>query len=188
MRTPQYQYQASAEDQALTKQAMDWFLEGKLNQMTQAHVLAISPPIRKELVECLRPCCVETGSFEIVDETEDPVSVLGLAAKHEAEFSLPLREIKVHINNRCTEAGILDQGSQIVVICEDLAKEAGVLINTKWTLRMEGANGSTLCTLSCAKDLNMCIGDVSFTIHAHVVRTAPFRLLLGCPFHNLLLC
>jgi hypothetical protein len=25
--------------------------------------------------------------------------------------------------------------------------------------------------------------DVSFTIHAHIVRTAPFRLLLGHPFH-----
>ena len=73
------------------KQAMNWFLEGKLNQMTQAHVLAISPPIRKELVERLCPRCVETGSFEeIVDETEDPVSVLGLAAKRKAEFSLPL--------------------------------------------------------------------------------------------------
>jgi hypothetical protein len=34
----------------------------------------------------------------------------------------------------------------------------------------------------------MRIGDVSFTIHAHVVRTAPFRLLLGRPFHHLLLC
>ena len=188
-RTPQYRYQASAEDQALTKQTMDWFLEGKLDQMTQAHVLAISPPIRKELVERLRPRRVETGSFEeIVDETVDPVSVLELAAKREAEFSLPLREIEVHINNRCTEAGILDQGSQIVVIREDLAKEAGVRINTERTLRMEGANGSTSCTLGCAEDLNMRIGDVSFTIHAHVVRTAPFRLLLGRPFHHLLLC
>lgn len=34
----------------------------------------------------------------------------------------------------------------------------------------------------------MQIGDVSFTIHAHVVRTASFRLLLSCPFHQLFLC
>ena len=83
MRTPQYRYQASAEDQALIKQAMDWFLKGKLDQITQAHVLAISPLIHKELVERLCSCHVETGSFEeIVDKTEDPVSVLELAAKH----------------------------------------------------------------------------------------------------------
>jgi len=42
--------------------------------------------------------------------------------------------------------------------------------------------------LGCAEDLDMRIGDVSFTIHAHVVCTAPFCLLLGHPFHHLLLC
>lgn len=53
---------------------------------------------------------------------------------------------------------------------------------------MEGANGSTSQTLGCTEDLSMQIGDVSFTIHAHIVHTAPFRLLLGHPFHHLLLC
>ena len=188
-RAPQYRYQASAEDQFLTKQVMDWILEGKLDQITPAHILATSPPIRKELVERLRPRRVETGSFEqLSSNCVDPVSVLELAAKREAEFSLPLREIDVVVNNLCTEAGVLDQGSQIVVIREDLAKEVGAQINTQRTLRMEGANGSTSRTLGCAEDLNMRISDISFTIHAHVVRSAPFRLLLGRPFHNLLLC
>jgi Aspartyl protease len=186
---PQYRYQASAEDQFLTKQVMDWVLEGKLDQITPAHILSTSPPICKELVERLHPRRVETGSFEQAsNDSADPVSMLKLAAKRKAEFSLPLCEIDVHVNNLRTEAGVLDQGSQIVVIREDLAKEAGARINAQRTLRMEGANGSTSRTLGCAEDLSMCIGDVSFTIHAHIVRTAPFRLLLGRPFHHLLLC
>ena len=188
-RPPQYRYQASAEDQFLTKQVMDWILEGKLDQITPAHILATSPPIRKELVERLRPRRVETGSFEQVStDSTNPVSVLELTAQREAEFSLPLREIDVLVNNLRTEAGVLDQGSQIVVIREDLAKEVGAQINTQRTLRMEGANSSTSRTLGCAEDLSMRIGDVSFSLHAHVVRTAPFRLLLGRPFHHLLLC
>jgi len=48
---PQYRYQASTEDQFLTKQVMNWILEGKLDQITLAHILATSPPICKELVE-----------------------------------------------------------------------------------------------------------------------------------------
>ena len=188
-RTPQYRYQATAEDQHLTKQVMDWILEGKLDQITPAHILASSPPIRKELAERLRPRRVETASFEQASgDSVDPVSVLEFAARREAEFSLPLREIDVLVNNLRTEAGVLDQGSQIVVIREDLAKEVNARINTQRTLRMEGANGGTSRTLGCAEDLSMRIGDVSFTIHAHVVRTAPFRLLLGRPFHHLLLC
>src|SRR6266567_3401698 len=186
---PQYRYQASTEDQALTKQVMEWILKGKLDQITPAHILASSPPIHKELTERLHPCCVETGSFEQASkDSADPVAVLELAAKQEAEFSLPLCEIDILVNNLRTEAGVLDQGSQIVVIREDLAKDVGAQINTQCTLRMEGANGSTSRTLGCAEDLNMHIGDVSFTIHMHVIRTAPFRLLLGCPFHYLLLC
>jgi len=186
---PQYRYQASTEDQALTKQVMEWILKGKLDQITPAHILASSPPIHKELTERLHPCCVETGSFEQASkDSADPVAVLELAAKQEAEFFLPLREIDILVNNLRTEAGVLNQGSQIVVIQEDLAKEVDTQINTQCTLHMKGANGSTSCTLRCAKDLSMRIGDVSFTIHAHVVCTAPFRLLLGRPFHHLLLC
>jgi hypothetical protein len=188
-RPPQYQYQASAEDQALTKELMGCIFEGKLNRITPAHIFAASPPICKEVVERLRPRCVETASFEQADgEETDPVSVLELTAKREAEFSLPLREIDVLVNNRSTEAGVLDQGSQIVVIHEDLANEVGASINRRRTLHMEGVTGSTSRTLGCAEDLEMCIGDVSFTINAHVIRTAPFRLLLRQPFHHLLLC
>ena len=188
-RTPQYRYQASAEDQALTKELLEYILKGTLDKVTPAHILAASPLVRKELVERLRPRRVETASFEeAMEEDADPVSVLGLAAKREAEFSLPLQEVDILVNHHSTEAGVLDQGSQIVVIREDLANEVGAKINTRRTLRMEGTNGSTSRTLGCAEDLEMQIGDVSFTMHAHVVRTAPFRLLLGHPFHHLLLC
>ena len=189
-RPGQYRYQATAEDEALTKQVMDGVLQGKLDQITPAHIFAISPPIRKGIVERLRPRRVESAAFEQACDTTgaDPVSVLEIATKREAEYSLPLREIDVQVNGRRTEAGVLDQGSQIVVIREDLANEVGARINTQRVLRMEGANGSTSRTLGCAEDLQMRIGDISFTIHAHVVRVAPFRLLLGRPFHHLLLC
>ncbi|KAI0262645.1 hypothetical protein BGY98DRAFT_928995, partial [Russula aff. rugulosa BPL654] len=70
---------------------------------------------------------------------------------------------------------ILDQCPQIVIVREDLIKEIGARINMQRTL-------------SCTNDINMRIGDVSFTIYAHVVHTAPFRLLLGRPFQYLLLC
>ncbi len=53
---------------------------------------------------------------------------------------------------------------------------------------MEGANGITNWTLGCAEYLPMRIGDIQFTVHAHVVANAPFRLLLGRPFHYALLC
>ncbi|KAI0282921.1 hypothetical protein BC826DRAFT_921197 [Russula brevipes] len=52
---------------------------------------------------------------------------------------------------------------------------------------MEGANGASW-TLGCIENLPMRISKVHFKIHAHVVCNAPFRLLLGRPCQNLLLC
>ncbi len=81
-RPPQYRYQAGAEDQALTKQLLGWIFDGKLDQITPAHIFAVSPPICKELVERFMLRRVETGSFEqVAADTSDTVSVLELAAK-----------------------------------------------------------------------------------------------------------
>jgi hypothetical protein len=93
----------------------------------------------------------------------------------------------VVINGKTIDTGMLDQGSQIIAIRADLAQQVGAFINTKKCLEMEGANGTTSWTLGCAENLPMHIGNVSFVAHAYIVENAPFRLLLGRPFHNLLL-
>ena len=186
---PQYRYQATVEDQQLTTELSSWLLCGKLSLTTPAHILAASPAIRKELCEKLRPRRVETSWVGEVPglALEGPLSVMEAATRRVAAYSLPLREIDVLINQSTFEAGVLDQGSQIVLIRQDLAQEAGVSINTAHQIDMEGANGTVSKTLGCAENLVMQVGDVPFEIHAHVVDHAPFRLLLGRPFHHLLL-
>ncbi|KAH9018252.1 hypothetical protein EDB85DRAFT_2154639 [Lactarius pseudohatsudake] len=106
--------------------------EGKLAAILQIH---------KELIE--------TAFFERADDAAaaDPVAVLGFVTKQEAEFSLPLQEIDVLVNNHSTEASALGRGSQIVVIYEELENEVGARVNMR---RTEGANGST-----SAKDLDI---------------------------------
>jgi hypothetical protein len=96
----------------------------------------------------------------------------------EPAYLLPLCEIKVQVGDKITEAGVIDPGSQIIVIWEDLAQQVDTTINTKHVLKMEGANGVTNWTLGCTKHLSMHIGNISFMVHTHVVKCAPFRLLL----------
>ena len=186
----QYCYQSNAEDQQLTSELYRWLLDGKLSIVTPAHILAACPAIRKELVECLRTRRVDTAAFEqsLPSESTPPLSILELSTPHVAKYSLPLREIDVLINNTVPKAGVLNQGSQIVVIQHDLAQEAGAHINYQHQLEMEGANGLVSRTLGCAENLTMQISDVAFEVHTHVVERAPFRLLLRQPFHHLLLC
>jgi hypothetical protein len=187
---PQYCYLSNAEDQQLTAELFKWLLDGKLSLITPAHVLAASPSIRKELIEQLKTCRVDTGGYDVpsILKPVPPSSVLKLSTPRPAKYSHPLREIDVLVNGIVPEAGILDQGSQIIVIRWDLAREAEVQFNPNFQLEMEGANGLSSKTMGCAKNLTMQIGDVSFEVHTHIVERALFRLLLGRPFHHHLLC
>ena len=187
---PQYRYLSNAEDQQLVSKLFCWLLEGKLASVTPAHILAASPGIRKELVEHLKTRKVNTASFEEASHSNPAYSysIPRPPSSRSAEYSLPLCKIDVLVNGTVSEAGILDQGSQIIVMHQDLAQEAGVQFNPSHQLNMEGANGLASKTMGCAENLTMQVGDVIFEVHAHIVERAPFRLLLGQPFHHHLLC
>jgi hypothetical protein len=115
---PQYCYQSNAEDHKLTTELYQWLLDGKLSLVTPAHVLTACPAIHKELIERLRTCRVDIASFEEIPSPDNftPHSILELSAPRVAKYSLPLREVEILVNDLVPEAGILDQGSQIIVI------------------------------------------------------------------------
>ena len=51
---------------------------------------------------------------------------------------------------------------------------------------MEGANGATSWTVGCAEYLPMQVAGIEFQLHAHILKEAPFRILLGRPFKHAL--
>jgi len=131
---------------------------------------------------------VETNLYERSSDTtrkHDTVllfTLLAFTANLKPVHSLPLLEIEVLVGDLSTEHGILDLGSQIVVIRSDLAKEVGAHINTQHRIEMEAANGGMNWTVGCAEYLTMQVGGIPFKIHVHIVEDAPFKLLLGRPF------
>ncbi|KAH9991210.1 hypothetical protein BJV74DRAFT_711094, partial [Russula compacta] len=84
--------------------------------------------------------------------------------------------------------GVINPGLQIVAIQKDLADEVSAHINPSICLEMECASSAKNWTLSCAEYLMMKIGDIPFYIHTHVVKHAPFHILLRQPFQKLLTC
>ncbi|KAF9497286.1 hypothetical protein BDN71DRAFT_1354770, partial [Pleurotus eryngii] len=53
-------------------------------------------------------------------------------------------------------------------------------------LIMELANLTTNKTLSLACSIKASIGKLDFYLQIQVVKSAPYNILLGCPFHCLL--
>jgi len=191
---PQYRYQCNVEDQKLIDKLVTWLWQGNLAHITPAHLYAASPSVRKEISERLRVCHIEVTLYEEPSDhlplAAEPSFCFGTVLTHlpEPTYSLPLQEIDVAFGNGSAEPGLLDLGSQIVVIRKDLAQELNAHINAGLRIEMEGANSATNWTLGCAENIPMRIGGVSFKLHAHVVERAPFRLLLGRPFQHQVLC
>ena len=107
-------------------------MEGKLSLTMPAHVLATSPMIRKELVEKLRVRRIEANTYEEAHNNCAPTlspTAAQLLAGCEPVYSLPLLELNVLVGDWVTVAGVLDPGSQIVVIWCDLAEEVNARIN-----------------------------------------------------------
>jgi hypothetical protein len=122
-------------------------------------------------VEKLQVRCIETSSYGTVADTTFDTPP---ASSCEPAYSLPLCEIDIQIGGKIIEAGVIDPGSQIIIMWADLVQEVGANINADWLLQMEGANGATNWTLGCVKYLPMYTGNISFLVHAHVMEHAPF--------------
>jgi len=191
---PQYQYQCNAEDQKLINKLVTWLWQGNLAHITPAHLYTASPLVCKEILERLRICHIEVTSYkeptDCLPLAAEPLFSFGTVLTHlpEPAYSLPLQEIDIALGNGSMEPSLLDPGSQIVVIRKDLAQELNACINARLQIEMEGANGSTNWTLGCAENLPMCVGDVTFKVHMHVIKHTPFQLLLGHPFQHQVLC
>ncbi|KAF8805848.1 hypothetical protein BYT27DRAFT_7103566, partial [Phlegmacium glaucopus] len=100
------------------------------------------------------------------------------------EFCTPLREIKVALKGKTSEWGVLDDGSEIVVVRKDLWEELGFDVNKERLMMMQAANGSRERMEGCAEFLEVTVGDVRTWVHAFVVPHAPFKLLLGRPWQK----
>ena len=190
----QYHYHSDPEDLHLLSELHSWFWQGKLDQITPAHLCAASPSIRKDIADQHRVWWVETASYETAC-TSDPSFAKphslpnpSLTDSPEPVYSLPLQEVDIALSSGITEPSLLDQGSQIVIIRQDLAQEINTQINPTLRIQMEGANSTTNWTLGCAENLPMQVGNIPFHLHAHIIECAPFCLLLGCPFQHQLLC
>jgi len=127
---------------------------------------------------------------EIVDQTHTQNKVLAVGAalvtlpEMPVEFATPLREVEVVVMGQRHELGLLDEGSEIVIVREDLCKELGLKVNKKRRMTMQTANGGKEEMQGCMEYLELEVGGVKTYAHAFVVQSAPYRLLLGRPWQK----
>ena len=148
--------------------------------ITVADLLGISTDLRKEVVEHCRaqriPAPSALSTHAATTDNYLPPQV---------EHATPLRELRVTLNGVHSELGLLDEGSEIVVIREDAWRKTNALRNEQIHMRMQTANGSSQDMGGCVKMLDIDVEGIKTWAHAYVVPDAPYRLLLGRPWQRL---
>lgn len=164
---PAFTYESKAALPDAIQRVFKGILDITVPHLTVADLLAISPELRKETVEHCRTHRVPASTTAI--STNASVSL----PPAQVERATPLREIRVTLNGIHSELGLLDEGSEIVVIREDVWKKTMAPINPDARMRMQTANGGSQEMAGCVEMLEIEVEGIKTWAHAYVVPNAP---------------
>jgi len=75
--------------------------------------------------------------------------------------------------------GLLNEGLEIVVICEDVWEKTNAPLNEWIRMCMQTANGGLQDMKGCLEMLEINVAGMKTWVHAYIVPDAPYKLLLG---------
>ena len=178
------------ETSLMLDETIDLIMKSSLTGITASHMVALSPLVRARLSAASRSQYTQQqqprANVEVNLTSTAPRHTTGIVV---SQKSVPLREVEAVINDKLLERAVLDDGSQIILIREDLWVELeNCPLNKREQIDMEVATGCTTKTLGLVENLAVRIAGITFYLQVHVVEHAPFRFLLGRPFSSLAKC
>ncbi|KAG6893194.1 hypothetical protein C0993_001785, partial [Termitomyces sp. T159_Od127] len=114
-----------------------------------------------------------------LDADEDPAI---LTVAHDSQA---IRSIMMTIDHRTEVEAVVDSGSQIISMAAEVASDLGLIYDPNIVLNMQSTNGTVDRSLGLAKNIPCTIGDVTFYLQIHIIRSPAYNLLLGHPFNVL---
>src|SRR6202790_1845530 len=103
--------------------------------------------------------------------------VLVVAMESSALQSIyPLVDHQQHVE------AIIDPGSQIIAMAEDVGIDLDLIYDPTIVLNMQSANGEVDKSLGLARNVPMRIGEITLYVQIHIIRSPAYDILLGRPF------
>ena len=99
-----------------------------------------------------------------------------------AKESSALRSIRPLIDHQQHIESIIDPGSQIIAMAEEVCIDLGLIYDPTVILNMQSANGEIDKSLGLARNVPMRIGDITLYVQIHIIRSPAYDILLGRPF------
>jgi hypothetical protein len=99
-----------------------------------------------------------------------------------AKESCAVRSIFAVVDSTRRKECILDPGSQIIAMSEDVCHELSLIYDPMIRLNMQSANGTTDWSLGLARNVPFTIGAITLYMQVHVIGSPAYDILLGRPF------
>lgn len=193
---PSFKYISQAENPELVKGVIERSLDTTV-PITQRELLALSMDARRYFKDNTQTRRVPAvGVLAEADDEEEESQEEALILHYEnsrerleASHIDRLRTLRVRLNDAVSVDAILDQGSEIIAIDKCVWEDLGAVeLLPDHTIIMESANSQKNHTLGLIENLLLEVGGIKLSLKAHVVKDAPFYLLLGRPFFRYTSC
>lgn len=99
-----------------------------------------------------------------------------------AQESHHLRSVVGLVDNKEYIESIIDPGSQIVAMSEEVCHALGLVYDPRVRLNMVSANGAVDPSLGLIRNVPFQVGNIVLYLQMHVIRAAAYDILLGRPF------
>jgi hypothetical protein len=170
---PAFTYESKAAAPDAVQYIFKNILDVMVPHITVVDLLTISPKLHKEAVE---HCCTHRVPMPT---TTLSTNIAVSFPPAQVKCATPLWEICITLNGIHSKLTLLDKGSEIVVIWEDIWKQTKAPINQEAHMRMQMVNGGSQEMYRCIEMLEIDVEGIKTWAHAYVVPNAPYHLLLG---------
>ena len=195
---PSYHTQALIQNDRIAQDIFDRTMKTPLVTLTSEELLSLSPEVRTKWHEQITAKRVqqqptqpstnmfEDGSIVIPDPYETYINSLkpGQIAQPYivTKESHSIRSVYMNVNDHSNIESVVDPGSSIVAMSEDVCHELGLAYDPQICLPMQSTNGGIGETLGLAWNVPCDLGSIILYMQFHIVRDPAYDILLRRPF------
>ncbi|KAF8228932.1 hypothetical protein L208DRAFT_1484725, partial [Tricholoma matsutake] len=195
---PSYHTQAPIQKDKITEDVFTQLMKTPIITLTPEELLSLSPKVHMKWKEQVTAHCIQQPKgnnamnllhndiFIIDNPYETYISSLRPGEIPEpfiaAKESHSIRSVIMNVNGRNPVESIVDPGSSIIAMSEEVCHELGLAYDPLIHIPLQLANSGIDQSLGLARNIPCEVGSITLYMQIHIIHDPAYDILLGRPF------